>query len=244
MLRDTWLLCRHQLRLTMVGKIGLLFTLAQPILYLVLFGPLLSTYEGRESWRLFVPGVLIQLCLMSAGMAGFGIVFDVRFGVLERLRVTPVSRLALMLGRVSCNAVVLLAQSVLLVTAGFAFGLRAAPLGLLIGFLVLIPVALGLASLSYAFALALKQIELFPPLTGTIVVPLLLLSGALLPMSSAPAWLNAASRATPFRYVVEALRAAYAGHYGTTLLTGIAVALAFAAVGLALGKRTFTRQSA
>ncbi len=245
MLRDTWLIFRHQLRFTLGNRFGLILSMLQPVLYLTLFGPLLTRYIGRGSWQVFVPGVLMQLALMSAGLAGFGIVFDARFGVLERLRVTPASRLALLLGRVLTNTVTMLGQSALLVAAGFAFGLRVPPAGLAIGFALLVPLAAGLAALSYAFALVLKRQELFAPMSSTVVVPMLLLSGALLPMAAAPRWLDVVSRATPFRYVVEAMRAAFDGRYTSgALIAGVAVSLVFAVAAVAVGTRTFIRQNA
>ncbi|WP_433190536.1 ABC transporter permease [Actinoallomurus sp. CA-150999] len=241
--RDIWLIFRHQLRLTLGGWLGMIFGVLQPVLNLALFGPLLGTYLGHDSWQIFVPGVLIQLSLLSAGLAGFGIVFDARFGVLERLRVTPASRLALLLGRVLTNTVVLLGQAVIVIAVGVAFGFRVPLAGLLIGLALLVPLAAGLAALSYAFALTLRRQELFAPLSSSVVVPLLLLSGALLPMSAAPGWLDAVSRATPFRYGVEGLRAAFAGHYASvTLAAGLGVSAAFAVAALAVGTRTFTRQ--
>jgi ABC-2 type transport system permease protein len=74
---------------------------------------------------------------------------------------------------------------------------------------------------------------------------MLLLSGALLPMSAAPDWLDAISRATPFRYAVEGLRAAFTGHYASGgLAAGAAVSLGFAVVAVTTGTRTFTRRHA
>ncbi len=130
MVRDTWLLFRHNLRVTLRQKAGLIFGVIQPLFFLVLFGPIFATIG---SWETLVPGLIIQLGLMSTGMAGFGVVFEKRSGVLERLRVTPASRLALLLGRVLTNAVQLILQVVLLVAVGYAFGLRAPVAGLLAG---------------------------------------------------------------------------------------------------------------
>jgi ABC-2 type transport system permease protein len=244
-LRDIWLIFTHQLRLSMGSRAGLAFGVVQPVLNLALFGPLLTTYIGPDSWQVFVPGVLMQLALLSGGLAGFAIVFDARFGVLERQRVTPASRIALLLGRVFTNVVVLLGQSAVLVAAGFAFGLRVPPAGLAIGAALLVPLAVSLAALSYAFALVLRRQEMFAPMASTFIVPMLLLSGALLPMSAAPGWLDAISRATPFRYVVEGLRAAFAGHYASgTLAAGAGVSLAFAVAAVVVGTRTFVRRHA
>lgn len=245
MWRDTWLIFAHQLRLSLGSRLGLVFGVVQPVLNLALFGPLLTAYLGPDSWQVFVPGVLMQLALLSAGMAGFGIVFDARFGVLERQRVTPARRTALLLGRVFTNVVVLVGQSALVVAVGFGFGFRVPVAGLLLGMALLVPLAVSLAALSYAFALVLPRQELFAPMSSTVIVPMLLLSGALLPMSTAPAWLDVLSRATPFRYVVEGVRAAFAGHYASgALLAGALVSLVFAVAAVAAGTRTFIRRHA
>jgi ABC-2 type transport system permease protein len=240
MSRDIWLIFVHQLRLSLGSKAGLAFGVLQPVLNLALFGPLLTAYLGPGSWQVFVPGVLMQLALMSAGLAGFGIVFDARFGVLERQRVTPARRTALLLGRVFTNVVVLLGQSALVVAVGFGFGFRVPVAGLLLGLALLVPLAVSLAALSYAFALVLRRQEMFAPMSSTVIVPMLLLSGALLPMSTAPAWLDVLSRATPFRYVVDGVRVAFAGHYTSgTLLAGLLVSLAFAVAAVVAGTRVF-----
>ena len=241
MLRDTWLLFQHHLRITLRQKFGLVFGVVQPLLFLVLFGPIFATIG---TWETLVPGLIVQLGLMSTGMAGFGVVFEKRSGVLERMRVTPASRLALLLGRVLNNAVTLILQTVLLVAVGYAFGLRAPAAGVLAGLVLVIVLGLSLAALSYAIALTLDD-QLFAPVMSTVVVPLVLLSGAFLPMSMAPGWLDALSHISPFRYVLEALRELFAGHYASgTVGVGVAVTVVFALVSVTIGTRVFNRENA
>lgn len=156
---------------------------------------------------------------------------------------TPARRTALLVGRVLTNVVILLGQSLLVVAVGFGFGVPAA--GLLLGLALLVPLAVSLAALSYAFALVLRRKELFAPMSSTVIVPMLLLSGALLPMSTAPGWLDVLSRATPFRYAVEGVRAAFAGRYASgAVLAGVVVSVAFAVAAVAAGTRTFIRRHA
>lgn len=241
MARDTWLLFRHGLRLTLRQRFGLVLGAIQPLFFLVLFGPIFVTFG---TWETLVPGLIVQLGLMSTGMAGFGVVAERSAGVLERQRVTPASRLALLLGRVLNNAVTLILQVVLLVAAGFAFGLRAPVAGLLAGLALVVLLGVGLAALSYAIALTMNE-HLFAPVVTTAVIPLLLLSGAFLPMSMAPGWLDALSYLSPFRYALEALRDLFAGHYATgAVAAGVAVTVLFAAAGLAIGTRVFNRATA
>ncbi|MCU4749262.1 MULTISPECIES: ABC transporter permease [Streptomyces] len=247
-LPDTGLIFHRYLRQTLRSRISVVFGLMQPLLFLAFFGPLLRDMplggEG-DSWQILVPGLLIQLGLFSAAFAGFGIIMEKQFGVVERMRVTPVSRLALLLGRILRDALQLLVQSCLVVAAGLLLGLRAPVLGVLAGFLIVGLLGISLASLSYALAMRVTTMQEFAPVINSVNLPMMLLSGILLPMALAPTWLNVISHFVPFRYLVEAVRAAFVGNYGDgTLLLGTGVALALAAVTLALGTRLFTRAGA
>jgi ABC-2 type transport system permease protein len=235
----TWLIFRRYLRQTLRTKIAVLFGVLQPMLYLLFFGPLLDEL-GSGSWQLVVPGLLVQLVLLSAGLAGFGIVFDQRFGVLDRLRATPAPRLALLLGRVLRDVAVLLTQAGLIVLAGVALGLRAPVAGVVLTLVLLVPLAGGVAAASYAVALRPGATELFAPVMTTIVVPLTLLSGAFLPMTLGPRWLDLLSRLDPFRYAVDALRELFAGRYASgPVLLGTAMTVAVAAAAIIFGVRAF-----
>jgi ABC-2 type transport system permease protein len=78
----------------------------------------------------------------------------------------------------------------------------------------------------------------FAAIANTAVMPLMLLSGLLLPMTLAPGWLNGASRVVPFRYTVDAVRQAFLGHYASgTVAIGAAVTFTFAAACLLAGTR-------
>ncbi|MEU6040255.1 ABC transporter permease [Actinomadura sp. NPDC047616] len=249
--RDTRLLYMRHLRATLRARVAVVFGVLQPLLYLLLFGPLLTRLSGvrgfgdHDAWQVFVPGVLVQLALFSAGYVGFGLIADLRAGVVDRLRVTPVSRVALLLGLVLRDTTILAVQAVLLLAAGVALGLRAPVAGLAIGVTLVVLLAVGIASLSYVLALVTRQEDGFAPLLGAVVLPLMLLSGMLLPMSMAPGWLDVASHFTPFRYVVDAVRAAFVGDYASaTVAEGAAVTTVLVMVSVTLGTRRFLRENA
>jgi ABC-2 type transport system permease protein len=106
-------------------------------------------------------------------------------------------------------------------------------------------VAIGLASVSYAVALLLKSEDAFAPLINSVIVPLVLLSGIMLPLTLGPGWLQGIARISPFRYIIDAMREAYAGHYFDTIVVeGLAVAVGLAAVLMWLGSRVFVRENA
>ncbi|MFJ8662534.1 ABC transporter permease [Streptomyces sp. NPDC093795] len=243
LLRDTALLFGRYARQTLRSPFQIFFGVLMPLLYLLFFGPLLTGLPlGREgdSWQILVPGLLLQLGLFGASFAGFSIIMEKNWGVFDRMRVTPVSRLALLLGRVLRDAALFVFQAVLLVLVALPMGLRAPLAGILIGFGFVALLSVALASLSYALALKLRTPQEFGPAINTLAMPAMLLSGLMLPMTLAPGWLDVLSRFTPFRYLVDAVREAYIGHYTTpTLLYGVLVALAVAALAVTVGTRTF-----
>jgi ABC-2 type transport system permease protein len=256
-IHDTWFIFRRQVRLVLRNPAFLTIGLLQPILYLVLFGPLLANLPAgslsggsgtggtANAYRFFVPGLLIQLALFGSTFVGFAIISDWRSGVIERYRVTPVSRVAILAGRVLRDVAMLIVQSIVLILAGLAFGLRAPLPAVLMGFVYIMLVAIGLASVSYAVALRLKSEDAFAPLINSVIVPLVLLSGIMLPLTLGPGWLQGIARISPFRYIIDAMREAYSGHYFDTIVVeGLAVAIGMAAVFMWLGSRVFVRENA
>jgi len=256
-LYDTMLVFRRQVRLILREPAYLTFGLLQPILYLVLFAPLLTdlpagTLSGgsgtggtANAYRFFVPGLLIQLALFGSTFVGFAIISEWRAGVIERFRVTPISRLSILAGRVLRDVAALTIQSAVLILAGIAFGLRAPVAAVLLSFPFVVCVAIGLASVSYAVALLLKSEDSFAPLINSVVVPLMLLSGIMLPLTLGPGWLQGIGRISPFRYIIDAMRQFYLGQYWNNLvLEGVCVALGIAAVCMWLGSRVFVRENA
>jgi ABC-2 type transport system permease protein len=156
------------------------------------------------------------------------------------MRVTPVSRLALLLGRVLRDATVFVLQAVLLVLAALVMGLRAPLAGILVGFAFVALLTVSLASLSYAMGMEVATPQQFGPLINTLSMPSMLLSGLMLPMTLAPKWLDVLSHFVPFRYLVDAVRDAYAGQYATAhMLYGTLVAVGFTGLSVAVGTRVF-----
>ncbi len=250
---DTWLIFTRQMRLSLRNPAWVIIGLIQPILYLAFFGPLLSRIAqsgalgvpANDPYRFFVPGLLIQLGLFGAAFVGFTIISDWRAGVIERFRVTPISRMALLAGRVLRDVVTLTVQAVVLVLAGVAFGLRAPIGGILVSLGFVAIVAVSLSAVSYATGLLLKSEDALAPLLNMIMVPLMLLSGIMLPMTLGPHWLRIVAKCTPFGYIINAMRGAFAGQLLTTvMLEGICVAIGLAIVCLWLASRAFIKENA
>ncbi|SCF86044.1 ABC transporter permease [Streptomyces sp. Ncost-T10-10d] len=248
LLQDTALIFGRYARQTLRSRFQILFGVLMPLLYLLLFGPLLTNLplgSRGSSWQVLVPGLLLQLSLFGALFSGFSIIIEKNYGVVERMRVTPVSRLALLLGRVLRDAALFVFQAVLLVLAALLMGLRAPLAGVLVGFAFVALLTISLGSLSYAMALKVERPQEFGPIVNSVSMPSMLLSGLMLPMALAPGWLDVLSHFMPLRYPADAIRDAYIGRYATaSMLYGVLVALGFAALAVTVGTRVFRRAGA
>ena len=192
-----------------------------------------------------MPGLLVQLGMFGSSFVGFGLIAEWRSGVIERMRVTPASRTALLLGRVLRDVVVLVAQGTILVVVALAMGLSAPWWALIVGVLTVALLGGCFASLSYAIALRLKSEDAFAPLLNGVMLPLALLSGIFLPMTLAPGWLRTLSDANPIKHVIDGVRANFRGEVATTeALVGIALTVLLVIAGVAVGARVFRRESA
>ncbi len=221
-----------------------LFGLMQPLLYLGLFVPLLPAEGGGgAALQWFVPGMIVMLTLFTTATSGWALVEELASGSFERLLATPMSRPAMLVGRALKELLPLLAQSVLIIALSVPFGLTLHPLTVAVGLVLVLAFGIGVASLSYALAIASKRDgALFYMVTHSITLPLMLLGGVLLPMDEAPGWLHAASRANPLTYLVEAERVLFAGQLVAGLvLYGALAAAGFGLLGLWLGSRTIAR---
>ncbi len=185
------------------------------------------------------------MALFGCVFVGFGLIAELRYGVIERMRVTPMSRLSMLLGRAGRDIAVLLFQSALLVLMSIPFGLHITVTSIAVIAAILVLIGLGMACLSYGLALKLRSEDAMAPLLNAVFLPIMLLSGMLLPLRLAPNWLQAIGHANPFYYAVEGARKAFQTPLaGGTVLVAIAVAAALAAVTVTWAARSFGRSVA
>jgi ABC-2 type transport system permease protein len=225
---------RRKLLESLRQPVWIMMGLITPLLYLTLFEPLLHSLAGRTGLPagrvldVFVPGIL-ALMAFGAGMgAGWVVIWEMDSGVTERLRVTPASRLALLLGTVLRDVVMFAIPALVVVAVAIPFGFHAHWGGLAIALVLLSLLTTTTSAISSGLGITLRQIgSLAAVVTGT-QLPLTLLAGILLPLSLGPAWLRFLGHLNPMYYAVVAARNLAAGQ-----ITTASVATGFAVVGVA-----------
>ena len=218
-LTDTHLIFIWNLKLALRNPVWVIIGLIQPLLYLLLFAPLLENLTGTNGFpegsalNIFTPGLLIMMGIFSGAFVGIGLIEWLNNGVLERLRVTPISRTALLLGILLRDALVFQVQCAILIGAGLLMDLAPDPVGLLGLFALLGLVSVTVSTISYGLALAFRDQDALVQFVQFLAIPLLLLSGILLPMALAPQLLRDISSVNPFLHAVEASRALINGDF-------------------------------
>ncbi|GEA87155.1 ABC transporter permease [Cellulomonas cellasea] len=247
---DVALVMTRELRPLAREPFTVVFGLVQPIVFLALFGPLLAGsvgagLPGGDVWLWFVPSILVMTTLFGTSTTGSNLQFEMQTGAHERLLVTPLPRSAQLVGRSLKEMVPIVVQSLVVVAVMLPFGLRPDALGAVLGLVLLAVLGVGLGSLSYALAIAVRSHEwMFWVVQQTVLFPALILSGMLLPLEAGPRWMQVAAQVNPISWVVDAERALFAGDLGsTTVLWGAVAALATAALGLWVGVRTIVRST-
>ncbi|GAA4067597.1 ABC transporter permease [Agromyces indicus] len=244
--RDTAAVFVRESRPLVRDPFSVVFSLVQPLVFLGLFGPLLVGAAGGDvagTLQWFVPGILVMVALFGTAATGSNLLFEMQTGSHERTLVAPLSRGALLVGRALKDVVPLVIQGTIVVLVAVPFGFRLDVPGLLVGLAVLAVFGVGLGALSYTLALACRNRDwMFWMVHQTLLFPLMILSGMLLPLDEGPAWMRVAAAVNPLSYVVDAERALLAGEFGDpSILGGVLAAVATCAVGLTLGVRAMRR---
>ncbi len=248
---DLSLLYKRNMVSTLRNPMWLFIGLFQPILYLLLFAPLLSSlasvpgFPPGGAFTVFTPGLLVMVALFGTAYVGFGLVDHIRSGIVERLLVTPTSRAAILLGYVLRDITTLLVQSAIVVAIAIPMGLKASFAGIAASFGLMVLSGVLMAAFSYALALRLKAEDSLASVLNTLSAPLLLLSGITLPLTLAPKVIRSIASVNPFAYEVSAARSLFVGNFqDSAILIGVVFLAALAALSFFWAARSFRKGTA
>lgn len=248
-LHDTNAVFIREILLLLRDPFSLVFSLVQPLVFLALFGPLLdgmlggTGIDGESALQWFLPGVLVMIAVFGTGMVGSNLLYELMTGAYERILAAPIGRSSILVGRALKEFAPLIVQALIITVVAIPFGLAFYPAHVLLGLLILGIFGIGLGSLSYTLGLLAKDREwLFWAVQQSVIFPLLLLGGMMLPLDTGPTWMQIISKANPLTYIVDAERMLFTGTlWHADVLQGIIAAILTCAVGLIIGIRKVRR---
>ncbi|TKG69181.1 ABC transporter permease [Prauserella endophytica] len=212
----TGLLTLRSLRTLSRQPAYLLFTLVQPMVWLLLFGQLFSKVAelpgfGVDSYLEYLtPGVIVMTAMMSAGWSGTTFVDDAERGVLDRNVTSPLSRGSLVTGSLVHQGIVTVIQSLIVFGVGLLAGARYAGgvTGVLAVLVCTVLLAVVFAALSDALALLTRQREALIGVSQFLTLPLAFLSSVMMAPALLPGWVADVARFNPVDWAAVASREA------------------------------------
>jgi len=213
-LAQTWFLTARLFRQLLRQPWWIAISLAQPIIWLVLYGQLFQRVVdipgfGKLSYITFLaPGIVVMSALYGAGWSGMGVIDELDRGVIDRFLVAPTSRAAIIGGRLLSGAISTIVQSLILLVLGLLLGARYP--GGVAGVVVLaasaVLLGLPIGALSTALALTIRRRESVIGASNFLLLPMTFLSPVFMTSALMPEWIRSVSRFSPVTWSVEAAR--------------------------------------
>jgi len=209
----TFALAEMEVRKLRHDPTELLTRVVQPVLWLLVFGEVLSKVRAIPTGNLtyiefLTPGILAQSVLFIAIFYGIAVIWERDLGIVHKFLASPTPRSALVLGKALSAGIRGLSQAVIIYLLAILLGvhLRWGVLEIL-GVLVLVMLGASVFStLSLVIACLVRTRERFMGIGQLLTMPLFFASNALYPISLMPTWLQAIAGGNPLTYLVDALR--------------------------------------
>ena len=186
--------------------------IASPLLFWVVIGSGFGTSfrssgaGGQHYLVYFFPGALIMIVLFTAIFTMMSVIEDRKEGFLLSVLVAPVSRSAIVLGKVVGGATLATLQGLLFLLFAPFLGIHFSILSLLLTVAVIFLVAFSLTALGFMIAWPMDSTAGFHAVINLFLIPLWLLSGSMFPISGASLWIRVLMRINPLTYGTDALR--------------------------------------
>jgi len=205
------------------SKTQILTVVIQPMIWLVLFGKAMSGYihsaaPGVDYFTFLALGMMIITVLFSSMNAGMTLIWDRRFGFLDKLRAAPVPRGVIPLSRVLAAMVKAVVQAILVLIVALLLGLdtngltAASAVVCVITILICAAcISLTVSSVFVAMGLVIRNQEVLTGVTVLLNLPIMFASGAMFPTSTFPDWLRFIANGNPLTYATDAIRQAWGG---------------------------------
>ena len=237
---------RYDLLMLVRNRQALFFTMALPVLFLVIFASVfgnehISATHVRAS-TYYVPGIS-ALAVLTTSFSNLVIsITSLRErGILKRRRATPAPAAAMIASRAATSLIVSLAVTTIVIALGrLAYGVHIA-VGSLGALMVSVTIgSLALGCLGYAMTTIVGSADSAQPATLAVTLPLGFISGVYIPSPSLPAALHHVAQAFPLQHLVAALSKGFLPGGGGIAWADLGVVALWGFAGLAIALRRFS----
>ena len=198
-------------------RFRLVASLAQPLLYLVIFGTGLSSSLGSAGgggfggglldYKQFLYGGIIGMSILFIAIfSGMSIVWDREFGFLKEILVAPINRSAVAIGKTLGGATQAMVQGLILLLMAPVAGVKLTAVSVIELLPLMFLLCFSLTAMGVALAARMRSMQGFQGVMNFLMMPIFFLSGALFPLRGLPAWMDALTHLDPLAYGVDPIR--------------------------------------
>lgn len=250
-MRSAALITGRALQFSIQSPFYLIFSLAQPLIWLLLFGSLFAPamaslsgdLQGAGYIAYIAPGIAVMSAAMGASFAGIQVLSDLQRGAMNRLFFSPASDVAIACAPLLHAGLVSGVQAAVLITVGLVAGgagvsISAITATTVIGFLL----GVGFSGLSVAVALHFRQIQAIIGTMNFLTLPLTFLSSVLISHAAMPDWMAVVAWINPIDWGASLARSANGTALSeVALIRNMVLLSAFALAACALSVFTLRR---
>ncbi len=250
---DTWWVAWREMKHFFGQKIRILMVLIQPLIWLLLMGNLFQKmaqipgFPARNYLDYMAPGIVTMVTLFGGIFGGMSIVWDRRFGFLNKLLAAPIARSAVVSGKMLAIALQTAIQALIIFGIALIMGVtfKTGVLGVVMVVALAMLLSLVFAGISLSFSAVITTHETLMAIVNFLTMPLMFASNAMMPLDFMPGWLKTVATINPLSYAINPMRSLFlTGWQARELLTGVIVLGAAAVVLGFLATRLFKRSMA
>jgi ABC-2 type transport system permease protein len=207
-------LCHRELVRFLRQRHRIIGALATPILFWLLIGAGMnrsfkSDSPGGENYlHYFFPGTVLMILLFTAIFSTISVIEDRREGFLQGVLVAPVSRMAIVMGKVLGGTVLAFGQGVVFLALAPLVGVKLTAESVALALVAMFIISFALTALGLCIAWRMSSTQGFHAIMNLFLMPMWFLSGALFPVAGAWRGLQIVMALNPLTYGLAAIRRA------------------------------------
>ena len=201
---------RNVIKIKRVPEV-LVFVLISPIMFVLLFAYVFGdsiAIAGSNYREFLVAGIFAQTVIFGATFTGAGLAEDMQKGIIDRFRVLPMSRSAVVLGRTASDVVYNVLSLTIMSLSGLLVGwrIRGSILEAVMGFVLLLLFAYAFSWIMAYIGLLVPSVEVINNASFMVIFPLTFIANTFVPSENLPGPLKAFAEWNPVSSVTQATR--------------------------------------